>query len=116
MLKEIQFQRSKQRIYAMDGEYRTIDSWECRDAFVPGYNAAGDPRGSLPNGVYTGVTAEVTDGAYGPAYGNFYITTRDPRARDIHGGAVDFLILMQTIKAGYLLTAVCVCKTLTVWY
>ncbi len=43
-------------------------------------------RGSLPNGVYTGVTAEVTDGAYGPAYGNFYITTRDPRARDIHGG------------------------------
>lgn len=86
MLKEIQFQRSKQRIYAMDGEYRTIDSWECRDAFVPGYNAAGDPRGSLPNGVYTGVTAEVTDGAYGPAYGNFYITTRDPRARDIHGG------------------------------
>ena len=26
------------------------------------------------------------NGAYGPAYGNFYITTHDPRARDVHGG------------------------------
>ena len=100
----------------MDGEYRTIDSWECRDAFVPGYNAAGDPRGSLPNGVYTGVTAEVTDGAYGPAYGNFYITTRDPRARDIHGGGSGLPDRTQIIRVGCLHTVVCVCKMLTVWY
>lgn len=91
MLKEIQFQRRKRpdgkgRMYAMDENYSVIAEWPCSDDFVPGYNATGDPRGSLPNGVYTGVTAEVTDGAYGPAYGTFYITTRDPRARDIHGG------------------------------
>lgn len=86
MVKEIQFQRSKQRIFAMDENYNVIGDWECRDDFVPGYNEAGDPRGSLPDGVYTNVSAEVTNGAYGAAYGTFYITTHDPRARDIHGG------------------------------
>lgn len=86
MVKEIQFQRSKQRIFAMDESYNVIGDWECRDDFVQGYNEAGDPRGSLPDGVYTNVSAEVTNGAYGAAYGTFYITTHDPRARDIHGG------------------------------
>ena len=86
MVKEIQFQRSKQRMYAMDEICNVVGEWECRDDFVPGYNAEGDPRGSIPNGVYVGVWAEVTNGAYGPAYGNFYITSNDPRGRDIHGG------------------------------
>ena len=85
-IKEIQFQRSKQTIYAMDEGYNVIGQWECRDDFIPGYNAQGDPRGSLPDGVYTDVSAEVTNGRYGPAYGNFYITSGDPRGRDIHGG------------------------------
>ena len=65
MVKEIQFQRSKQRIFAMDENYNVIGDWECRDDFVQGYNEAGDPRGSLPDGVYTNVSAEVTNGAYG---------------------------------------------------
>ena len=86
MIKEIQFQRRKKTIYAMDENYAVVGQWECRDDFVPGYNASGDPRGSLPNGLYTHVHAEVTNGAYGPAYGNFYITSGDPRGRDIHGG------------------------------
>ena len=89
MLQEIQFQRNKQRIYAMDENYNVIASWECRSDFFPGYNEQGDPRGSLPNGDYTHVSAEITDGAYGPAYGNFYITSGDPRGRDIHGGGSD---------------------------
>ena len=38
MVKEIQFQRSKQRIFAMDENYNVIGDWECRDDFVPGYN------------------------------------------------------------------------------
>lgn len=88
-IKEIQFQRSKQTIYAMDENYNVIGQWECRDDFIPGYNAQGDPRGSLPDGVYTDVSAEVTNGRYGPAYGNFYITSGDPRGRDIHGGGSD---------------------------
>ncbi len=86
MIKEIQFQRAKQQIFAMDENYNVVGKWECRDDFVPGYNDGGDPRGSLPDGTYMGVWAEVTNGSYGPAYGNFYITSNDPRGRDIHGG------------------------------
>lgn len=86
---EIQYQRSKQRIYAMDtdhnGNYREVADYECRDAFYAGYNDEGELRSSLPNGVYEHAWAEITD-AYGSAYGTFYITTGDPRGRDIHGG------------------------------
>ena len=70
MIKEIQFQRRKRTIYAMDEDYKVVGQWECRDEFVHGYNSDGDPRGSLPNGLYTHVHAEVTNGA----------------GRDIHGG------------------------------
>lgn len=86
MLKEIQFQRGKQRIYAMDNNYKVIDSWECRSDFVPGCNTSGLPRESLPIGTYPCIRAEISKGAYGPSYGTFYITTGDPRGRDIHGG------------------------------
>ena len=70
----------------MDDSFNVIGDWECRDDFVEGYNSSGDPRGSLPNGTYTGVWGEITNGKYGPSYGTFYITSNDPRARDIHGG------------------------------
>lgn len=86
---EIQYQRSKQRIYAMDkdhnGNYRDVAEYECRDAFWAGYNENGEERASLPNGTYEHVFAEITS-EYGPAYGNAYITTGDYRGRDIHGG------------------------------
>lgn len=36
MLKEIQFQRSRQTIYAMDDDYEVIKSWPCHDDFFPG--------------------------------------------------------------------------------
>ena len=113
MIKEIQFQRSKQRIFAMDESYNVIGDWECRDDFVPGYNEAGDPRGSLPDGVYTNVSAEVTNGAYGAAYGTFYITTHDPRARDIHGGGSGLPNPFAGRQGWYRLTAVCVCRIST---
>lgn len=114
MIKEIQFQRSKQMMFAMDEQYQVIGQWPCKDDFVPGYNAAGDPRGSLPDGTYTSVWAEVTNGKYGAPYGNFYITSNDPRGRDIHGGVLDCLTLMQIIKGGYRHMAACECRTLTV--
>ena len=86
MLKEIQFQRHKQRLYMLDMDYQEMGDYECRDDFWPGYNSKGEARESLPNGTYHGITAEVTNGKYGAAYGNFYITTGDERGRDIHGG------------------------------
>lgn len=85
MIVEIQYQRSKQRIYAMDENYNEVASWECRYAFYAGYNENGERRESLPLGTYHHVYAEITD-EYGPSYGSFYITTGDPRGRDIHGG------------------------------
>lgn len=85
MLKEIQFQRDNQTIYAMDENYKRIGQWECRSDFFPGVNSQGVPRATLPNGTYSHVSAEITT-QYGPAYGCFYVTTGDPRGRDIHGG------------------------------
>ncbi len=86
MLKEIQFQKGKQQLYLLDEAYQVTGSYECRSDFWPGCNEAGQKRASLPVGIYPEITAEVTEGKYGPAYGNFYITTGDPRGRDIHGG------------------------------
>ena len=37
MIKEIQFQRSKQMMFAMDEQYQVIGQWPCKDDFVPGY-------------------------------------------------------------------------------
>lgn len=82
---QMQFMRSKQRIYLMNDQGQVVKSWECRSDFFPGVNEQGEPRESLPNGNYW-CWAEITYGKYGASYGNFYITTGDLRARDVHGG------------------------------
>lgn len=78
--------RRTQTMYLMNDSGEVIKQWPCHDDFVPGYNEYGEPRESLPNGTYPHCWAEITYGAYGPSYGNFYITTGDERGRDIHGG------------------------------
>ena len=82
---QLQFIRHNQMLYTMDDAGQVIKGYECRSDFEEGYNDEGLPRAKLPNGNYW-VKAEITHGKYGPAYGTFYITTGDPRARDIHGG------------------------------
>ena len=69
----------------MDEYYCVVADYPCRDAY---YNDNG-LRESIPNGTYLHVSAEITNGKYGAAYGNFYITTGDFRGRDIHGGGSD---------------------------
>ncbi len=87
MLKQIIFSRAGQEISAFNDCGKCLGSWECRDAFVPGYNDEGLPRASLPDGVYDDVDAEVYyPGEQPQMYGTFYITTGDYRGRDIHGG------------------------------
>lgn len=81
---QLQFIRSQQRLYTMDDRGLVINNYDCRSAFVPGYNESGQPRESLPNGKYW-CKAEIGD--FGAPYGTFYITTHDCRARDIHGGS-----------------------------
>lgn len=83
MIVQLQFMRRTQKIYTMNEQGQVVDAYECRDAFVAGYNEEGLPRASLPNGNYY-VSAELV--SYGPQYGTFYITTGDYRGRDIHGG------------------------------
>lgn len=77
---QLQFIRSQQRLYTMDDRGLVINNYDCRSAFVPGYNESGQPRESLPNGKYW-CKAEIGD--FGAPYGTFYITTHDYRARDI---------------------------------
>ena len=83
---QIYYSRDDQRMYLVDSATgKAIGTWECRSKFVPGVNEQGEPRESLPIGTYR-VSAELTNGKYGAPYGTFYITTGDPRGRDIHGG------------------------------
>lgn len=70
MLKEFQFQRSKQKMFAMDEGWHVFKEWECRSAFVPGKNALGQPRETLPNGNYYNVVAEITS-IYGASLAHF---------------------------------------------
>ena len=104
---QLQFIRSKQRLYTMNDYGQVIKPYECHSDFVPGYNDQDQLRESLPNGNYW-CKAEL--GYFGDPYGTFYIKTHDCRARDILAAAADFPILMLHIKAGSLHLAVCVCK------
>lgn len=63
----------------------TATPFECRSDFEEGFNEAGEPHESLPDGEYI-CAAEEPGVEQGPAYGTFYIRTGDPRGRDIHGG------------------------------
>ena len=115
MIKEIQFQRRKQTIYAMNENYEVVGRWPCRDEFVHGYNADGDPRDSLPNGLYTHVSAEITNGCYGPAYGNF-TSQAEIRAAGISTVAVlACQIRMPITRAGFRHMVVSGCRTGTEW-
>lgn len=86
---QLQYMRSKQRLYLMDNNGNVITDYECRSDFVDGYNSVGQPRETLPNGDYF-VNADYPGddlaAEQGAAYGTFYIHTGDYRYRDIHGG------------------------------
>lgn len=78
------YKRSEQLIAVLRG-FDVVASYECRSDFFPGENSEGQPRASLPIGSYQ-VTADEPPAENSPEYGTFYITTGDPRGRDIHGG------------------------------
>lgn len=87
MIKNVVFSRLSQTITTYDDAGEEICTWECRDEFEEGFNEYGQPRESLPNGVYPDIEAEIHQpGELDPAFGTFYISTGDERGRDIHGG------------------------------
>ena len=67
---QLQYIRSKQRLYTMDDLGQVIKDYECRSAIVPGYNGAGQERESLPNGNYT-VSGDGFSGRTGCSIWNF---------------------------------------------
>ena len=104
---QLQFIRSQQRLYTMDDRGLVINNYDCRSAFVPGYNESGQPRESLPNGKYW-CKAEIGD--FGAPYGTF-ISQRTITGRVIYtAAAAGSPILMLHIKAGYLPLVVYACK------
>lgn len=81
-MSKVIYSKEDQMIH-FESESGNVTSFECHDDFEEGFNSEGIPRESLPVGEYV-ANAEIA--SYGPSYGTFYITTGDPRARDIHGG------------------------------
>ena len=87
MIKDVVFSRMRQTITAYDDGDDVLGVWECRDEFEEGVNEYGQPRESLPDGVYPDIEAEIyPPGGLEPAFGTFYISSGDERGRDIHGG------------------------------
>ena len=78
------YKQSENLIVALRG-FDVVASYECRNDFFPGHNSEGQPRASLPAGLYQVFADEPTAEDY-DEFGTFYITTGDPRGRDIHGG------------------------------
>ena len=78
------YKRPENLIVVLRG-FDVVASYECRHDFFPGENSEGQPRASLPAGLYQ-VSADEPPAEDSDEYGTFYITTGDYRGRDIHGG------------------------------
>lgn len=79
---ELVYSRKDQMIYLVEGD--SVKGWECRNDFVQDPSSE-NVQESLPLGSYT-VSADEPPAQNNAPYGTFYITTGDPRGRDIHGG------------------------------
>lgn len=88
MLAEIQINKTKRKVYALDQDYKIIATFPCGTSFYQGFNENGEAYGNAEDGVYNdgAVWAEAkgTD-ADEPAYGWGYINI-DDRGRALHGG------------------------------
>ena len=51
-LKEVQVNKTEQRVYLMDLEYHVFAELPCSTDFYPGFNDKGEPRSSPADGVY----------------------------------------------------------------
>ena len=91
MLKEIQVNKTKCEVYAMDEDYNIMATLPCSITFYPGYNSAGQPRCNAEDGVYyAGDTVWVDvdwpdESDLSSAYGWGYINI-DERGHALHGG------------------------------
>lgn len=89
MIVEIQVNKTKKEIYAMDENWRTVFICPCSIDFYEGYNEYGEPYCNALNGTYDNnyMYAEAK-GQYADeeAYGWGYLDLGDGRGHAIHGG------------------------------
>lgn len=88
-LKEVQVNKTEEKIYMMDLEYHVFAELPCSTEFYPGYNDAGEPRDNPADGVYKDTCWVDIDypneDDYCMAYGYAYLNV-DSRGRALHGG------------------------------
>jgi len=88
-LKEVQVDKTKQRVFLLDMEYNVFADLPCSTEFYAGYNDAGEPRGNPVDGVYRDtvwVDIDYPDeNDLGMAFGYAYCNV-DSRGRALHGG------------------------------
>lgn len=94
MLREIQVNKTKRKVYAMNENYEVIATFPCSTAFYSGYNEYGQPYCNAEDGVYNdgNVYAEA-GGEYNNEehctwYGWGYINI-DARGHALHGGGAN---------------------------
>ena len=87
MLVEIQVNKTKQEVYAMDENYNVIATFPCSTDFYPGYNEYGQPYCNAEDGTYENIYIEAKGPeADEPPYGWAYIDLGDGRGHALHGG------------------------------
>lgn len=82
------YSRADQRLYFIEDDGQHFTSIECRNDFYPTSNCGTEQHETLPLGEYV-CNAEEPPAENSAAYGTFYVSTGDPRGRDIHGGGSD---------------------------
>ena len=88
MLVEIQVNKTKKKVYALDENYHVMAEFPVGTSFVAGFNEYGQPYSNVEDGVYNdgwvwaeAYGSESQDEVYGWAFINI-----DSRCRAIHGG------------------------------
>ena len=86
LLREIQVNKTKKVVYAMNTDYEVIAQYPVGTDFYEGFNENGEPYSNVDDGVYDIVRMDI-DYPYdlSAAYGWAYIQL-DTRGRAIHGG------------------------------
>ena len=87
ILHEIQVNKMKKRVYALDENYEVYASFIIGTDFYDGYNENGEPYSNVDDGVYPLNHVDVDyPNALTAAYGWGYINIDVERGRALHGG------------------------------
>lgn len=91
-MKEVQVDKTKQKVFLLDEEYEIFGRLDMSTAFYEGFNSAGLARGNAADGVYKDtVWVDIdypNDEDISAGYGWAYLNV-DGRGRALHGGGAN---------------------------